>query len=260
MTYPYAQTNLQLFNQMLASGYGVDDVELVKRGHDLALRLLSGQYRAHGKPFITHLIGTASVLAAVQAPAPVVAAGMLHAVYKHGDFGMEFPRSRRRARVRRSSSPDVEEIVVRYDLLDWTGPTIVPLRRELDALDPRDRDAVLIRLANELEDSLDRGLRYCVMPYERQLLTGSEGTAVVELARDLGHIQLSDALARAMHEHRAGQPPPGVLRVPTTEAFIVVSPSYGLRPEVRLGRWVFARSRPLLDRVFLLITSRRGEL
>ncbi len=245
---------------MLAGGYSVDDVELVKRGHDLSLRLLSGQYRAHGKPFITHLIGTASVLAAMQAPAPVVAAGMLHAVYKHGDFGMEFPRSRRRARVRRSSSREIEEIVVRHDLLDWTGPTILRLRRELDMLGPRDKDAMLVRLANELEDSLDGGLHYCVTPSAHQLLTASEGAAVVELARELGHVQLGDALARAMHEYRADHPPPGVLQVPTTEAFIVVSPSYGLRPEVRLGRWIFARIRPLLDRVFLLIDSQRGEL
>lgn len=170
---------------------------------------------------------------------------------------MEFPRSRRRARVRRSSSQEVEELVTQYDLLDWTGPAIVRLRSAIDTLDPLHRDVVLIRLANELEDSLDRGLLYCVTPYERQLMAGSDGEAIVELARELDQAQLSEALTRAMDEYRAGPPPPSGLRVPTTDAFTQVSPSYGLRLEVRLGRWIFSRIRPVLDRAFVLITARR---
>lgn len=256
MTHPYAQTNLQLFNQMLASGYGIDDLELLKRCHDLAIQLFSGQYRAHGKPFTTHLIGTASVLAAEQVPAPVVAAGLLHAMYKHGDFGMEFPRSRRRARVRRSSSAQIEDLVMRYDQLDWKGPTMARLRRDLPTLDPSQRAVVLIRLANELEDSFDGGLLYCIKPDERQILTGSDGSALVELARDLGHDGLGDALAQARDEYRVSSPPPRVLRIPTPSTFVQVSPSYAVRPEVRVGRWIFALIRPVLDRAYLRFTAR----
>ncbi len=259
MTNRYSQTNLQLYNQMLRSGYSADDLELVMRCYGCAVRHLSGEYRSHGKPFITHLIGTASVLVALQAPAPVVGAGLLHAVYKHGDFGMEFPRSRRRARVRRNSSPRVEDLVVRYDRLDWTDATVERLRHELHTLDQPERDVVLMRLANELEDSFDRGLHYCVVPYPRQLLTGHAAESVGLLAHDLGYGGLAVELDQAMRQYRSGPLPPPLLRAPTTAAITVVTASYGVRPSVRIGRWVFSLVRPVLDPIYSRVTSMAGD-
>jgi (p)ppGpp synthase/HD superfamily hydrolase len=78
--FPYAQTNIQLYRQLDAEGYAAADVETVARAHEVALRLFPGIYRGSGKPFIAHLVGTASVLVSLRARNPVVITGLLHAV------------------------------------------------------------------------------------------------------------------------------------------------------------------------------------
>ena len=84
----YAQTNLQLHAQLLDLGCSIEDREYLAAGYRLAADLFSGQYRGSGKPFVAHLVGTASILAATKASATVVAAGLLHAAYDQGDFGL----------------------------------------------------------------------------------------------------------------------------------------------------------------------------
>ena len=83
----YAQTNIQLFNQLQREGYGAADLEAVARAYDLAIALTTGRFRASGKTFIAHLVGTAGILGSLKAPGPLVVAGLLHAAYAAGDFG-----------------------------------------------------------------------------------------------------------------------------------------------------------------------------
>ena len=64
----YAQTNIQLYNQLAELGYTAEDVRRVHRGYGLAMQLFTGSYRGSGRPFLSHLVGTASVLASVRAP------------------------------------------------------------------------------------------------------------------------------------------------------------------------------------------------
>ena len=52
-----------------------------------AMRLFTGCFRQSGKTFISHLVGTASILAEFHASATTVAAGLLHSAYSHGEFG-----------------------------------------------------------------------------------------------------------------------------------------------------------------------------
>src|SRR5262249_60214679 len=73
----YAQTNIQLYNQLAELGYTADDVRRVHRAYGLAMQLFTGSYRGSGRPFLSHLVGTASVLASVPAPIEVVTAGPL---------------------------------------------------------------------------------------------------------------------------------------------------------------------------------------
>ena len=84
---PYAQTNLQLYAQMLRAAYPETDVDRVRAAYEFALPLFAGAYRGSGKPFIAHLVGTASILVSIRARMPVVVAGLLHAVYASGEFG-----------------------------------------------------------------------------------------------------------------------------------------------------------------------------
>jgi hypothetical protein len=45
---------------------------------------MNGLYRPCGRPFINHLVGTASVLLFYGCPVQVVIAGLLHAIFTHG--------------------------------------------------------------------------------------------------------------------------------------------------------------------------------
>ncbi len=83
----YAQTNIQLFNQLRQDGYSDADLILVRNAYELAMVLFTGRFQPSGKSFIAHVVGTASILAWLRLPAPVVAAGLLHNVYENGDFG-----------------------------------------------------------------------------------------------------------------------------------------------------------------------------
>jgi hypothetical protein len=64
-------------------GYKSDDLAQIKKAHWIALVLSSGGYRPCGRPFINHLIGTASVLVHFGFEIRVVLGGLLHAVYTH---------------------------------------------------------------------------------------------------------------------------------------------------------------------------------
>lgn len=86
-THSYAQTNLQLFNQLQTTGYAEADLLCMAKSYELASRLFTGAFRGSGKPFLAHLVGTASIVATLQQPIAVIAAGLLHAAYELGEFG-----------------------------------------------------------------------------------------------------------------------------------------------------------------------------
>ena len=55
-----AQTFLDLYRELRLRHYKKQDLELIFRAHELATRIFSGSYRPTYKPFICHLVGTAS--------------------------------------------------------------------------------------------------------------------------------------------------------------------------------------------------------
>lgn len=85
--YSYAQTNIQLFNQLQEADYDLTDLTCVCDAYALAMRLFTGCFRQSGKTFISHLVGTSSILAQIRASPTTVAAGLLHSAYSHGEFG-----------------------------------------------------------------------------------------------------------------------------------------------------------------------------
>lgn len=72
--------------QWLASerGYDVKDVITLRQGYRLAMGLTNGLYRPCGRPFLSHLAGTASVLLFYGCAMPQVLAALLHAAHTHG--------------------------------------------------------------------------------------------------------------------------------------------------------------------------------
>jgi (p)ppGpp synthase/HD superfamily hydrolase len=200
--HPYAQTNVQLFKELGTSGYTAEDLQRIHNAYLLAMQLFSGRFRGSGKTFLAHLVGTASILASVDAPATVVAAGLLHAAYTLGDFrwGGKHLTQRKRRHVERYVGDAVEEYVYRYTLLRWNDETIRSLSSNIQSLSSPERDVLLIRLANELEDHLDLNVLYSSDSQARQQHVARNGTLMVQLADELRLPRFAKELSRVFNE------------------------------------------------------------
>lgn len=228
----YAQTNIQLFNQLRDEGYSAQDVARLRAVYEFALHLFTGRYQPCGKPFLDHLVGTASILASLHRPISVVIAGLIHAAYMYGDFG-SLRRSithGKRQQVRRAVGEEVEEYVVRYTALRWTSETIVTLGHSLASLGPIDRDVLLMRLANELELHLDLSALYCCNAESYQQGIERHGTLIIDMADKLGFPVLASELARVFQETIAGEIPRELRnRSNQTRAYLIAPQSYRKR-------------------------------
>ena len=80
----YAQTNIQLYNQMMEQGRPAGDLAMAQAAYGLACQRFAGLLRPNGKCFIAHLVGTASIAAAHGANRETIAAAILHAWISHG--------------------------------------------------------------------------------------------------------------------------------------------------------------------------------
>jgi hypothetical protein len=208
---PYAQTNLQLFNQLCrAGGYSMDDLAVVHKAYEVAIGLFSTCYRPSGKPFLAHAVGTASILGSLGAPAPVVAAGLLHAAYTHGEFGTGWRgiSGEKRKWLRQTVGSEVEELISMYTALDWKE---LVSSKPLDTLSERQRQTLLIRLANALEDHLDLGILYCGHAESRRTDLHSFRHQLIQAAEQLGYPELAAALERTLKEC-ASEGVPSLLR------------------------------------------------
>jgi len=226
----YAQTNIQLINQLLREGYGTADVCAVTRAYELCAVLMTGRFRASGKTFIAHLVGTASILGSLQAPPALIAAGLLHAVYLAGDFGGDgLPgiSDAKRQRVRAAVGEQVENYVSRYDALRWTDHSIRVLSVALDSMAATERDIVLVRLANELEEHLDLGILYCADGRRSQVTGEGRCRIMVAMAEGLGFPALAAELDRAFAEVAAASIPRELLGLdPHVSSFLIAPQSY----------------------------------
>ena len=195
--YPFAQTNIQLFNQMYDLGYDEPEIAAVKKSYELAITLFTGRFRGSGKTFIAHLIGTASILASIRSAPPVIAAGLLHAAYDSGDFGdgNQGVSPAKQDYVRSTVGAHVEEYIAGYNELKWNQEVARSLYAELNTLSQLERDVVLIRLANELEDYLDLGILFCGNKKRAQGgYLDSGGNILCDIAKELGFPELADVL------------------------------------------------------------------
>jgi (p)ppGpp synthase/HD superfamily hydrolase len=84
--YRFAQTNIQLFNQMYDLGYDEQEIAAVRNSYEARDDSFTGRFRGSGKTFIAPS-GTASILASVRSAPGIISAGLLHAAYDGGDFG-----------------------------------------------------------------------------------------------------------------------------------------------------------------------------
>ena len=193
------------FNHRLRGAESDADQAFLAAAHRLAAELFSGQTRGPGKPFIEHLVATASILISCRAPVPIVAAGLLHAAYDQGDFGVGLlgRHSSRKAEMLRVVGADVEDYVHRYHTLRWTPDDIRSLETTAGTLPARTQRIVFIRLANELEEHLDCAIQFCANAEARLARMNSLGPSLVNVAAVLGQPDLASALGHVFVANRS---------------------------------------------------------
>jgi hypothetical protein len=153
----YARIWPQLANQLIALGWSEQDMVETGAAFRLSLTLFGSLYRANGAPFVSHSIGSASILAIHGAPTAVVQGALLHAAYTHGRLATPLRatlNAGQRKLVARQAGSVVEEIVRNYRRYP---PSLVPVPEKVDAYEEDVAAALLIRAANHLEELLDFG-------------------------------------------------------------------------------------------------------
>jgi hypothetical protein len=203
--YAIAQTNLQLYNELRAQGRTVADVILVRRAYEFAMHAYSGYYQGDGRPFIAHCVGVASVLAELESPATLVAAGMLHNAYGNADFGdgaRESTSDGRREAVRRAVGPEVEALLYRFRTSRIDEHTLPGILERLPAMDAIEKQLLLIDLADMVDKHADNAVEYFGEPDWLVEEDGRIGADVVEIARRLDQPRLAAMLTEAFESSR----------------------------------------------------------
>ena len=79
---PQAQTNLKLCAHPISRGYSSDQCRVLADAYVFALRQVFSLTRGSGKPFISHLVGTASLVMESGCPDNWVIGALLHALHQ----------------------------------------------------------------------------------------------------------------------------------------------------------------------------------
>jgi hypothetical protein len=239
----YAQTNVQLFNQLRSHGYSDTDRCFIRDLYRFATAIFSGIYLPSGKPLLDHLVGTASILASLRVPIEIVAAGLLHAAYLHGDFGTvtKGMSGAKRTQLRSIAGDQVEQYIARYDRTFLRSRDLSSIQESLDGLDRIGRDIILLRLANELEHRLDLGGLYSAADEKEQRghqrYIESRRLQLVMLAERLGFRTLAAELDATLGSLAAVQLPLWpYIRSAHHEAFLIAPRSCRERLPVRWFR------------------------
>ena len=161
---PFALTYPQLVNQAVAHGWDDATVGRLRCAYMFAERMTDGLYRGQGVPLICHLVRTASIVLAEGGQPDAVMAAMLHAAPMLHLFG----GSRRRKTRERdwdtlcdAAGESVTRLVQAYEAFPWGCASALENHlQQLDRYDAETRTVLLMRMANELEDFIDGGMRY----------------------------------------------------------------------------------------------------
>jgi hypothetical protein len=197
-----ARTNVQLLNQLLREGRSEAALKRVYDAYDLAVDLYSGYFHADGKPFLSHGIAVASIIASLDQSDDLVVAAVIHNVYGNGDFGdgkKNVVTPARQARICAVVGDRVDGLLTRFRK--------IRLRRSLDrilevfdTLGEEHRQLLLLDLVDHLEKFLDGALAYygdCSWIFDFDLPNMPK---MVELAERLGYPQLGRMLTEAMRD------------------------------------------------------------
>lgn len=156
-----AQTNLQLYNQLLAADYPVAELQQVRIAYDLAARRFAGLLRPDGRCFLAHVVGVASLVAQLGGSPNAVAASLLHAWLSHGPRLLNrLHRKTRRPALTPEVNPAVGDLILRFHVLHRDSAARHAVLEAPDPPSASDRDALLMHLANALDNHVDFARHY----------------------------------------------------------------------------------------------------
>lgn len=151
------QTFTGLMELAHAKGYEARDLEKIEASYWHALWLSNGGYRPCGRPFINHLVGTASVLVHYGFEVRLIQAALLHAAYTHAphfDGGPEKTIEAVGSRLA-SSEPAVRAYTMRNTR--WQQLSKLPNWQDLATMS--DIDTAILALANDTDMILSGEVR-----------------------------------------------------------------------------------------------------
>ena len=155
-----AQTHLQLLRQARDAGYGKSEIYDLRRDYETACRLHGHQARHSGRPFVCHLVGTASLVMAEGKTFTAIRAALNHAAYDVGRFPSG-ARGIRRGHVRWFTSRVGEEVadlvmaIEKYPLVP--GALAAKATINFDELGELERTILEQEVCNEVDDGMDSG-------------------------------------------------------------------------------------------------------
>ena len=235
----FAQTNLQLYDQLMELGYAETDLARIAKSYDLASCLFAASFRPSRRSFLAHCVATASILATHGAVVDTISAGMLHAAYTLGDFGTpRFGIKRfKRRHLKNAVGAEVESLVATYTSILWNPSTIPSLTaRRLDTMSAEEREVMFMRIANEIDESWEFAFYINAIRDERV----ESLRLCVELARRLGGPDLAHEVDEAYVRLRSRAVPPEFLR--SRGGGVFVSPPATYAPRLRSRAALAARA------------------
>jgi (p)ppGpp synthase/HD superfamily hydrolase len=192
-----AQINIQLYQQLQEDGYSETELERIRRVYEFVSSRFAGRYQSSGRPFLCHLVGTASVVARVTRRPALAAAGLVHSVHRtkeSRDGSREVADSLRQ--------PIIEAIgaeLERYALgFFQTRHHYDVLRQRVGGFQPFEADVATLLLCDDLEKLSSRNVLYSDRPEERIRKFRQKGPDMVALARELGLTSLAEELTQAL--------------------------------------------------------------
>jgi len=156
------QTRSDLLDLALRRGYVAAELRVIDAALDLARTLSSGGYRPCGRPFLNHLVGTASALVRYGFRAETVAAGLLHSAYSHAPAHPPGLAAQADAVCARLGGRDnaVERRVRAYTLRDSTWSMLGGDADALSTLSVFEAEVLALAAANEVDMHFSGEVRY----------------------------------------------------------------------------------------------------
>ena len=199
----FALTYPQLMSQAQEKKWSDEQIIQLRKAYELGQRLFDGLYRGQQVPFICHLVRTASILLEENQPIEIVSAALVHAAYAAGYFkdmhhGGITPEHR--SEIEHDLGEATELLVCDYDRFPWYRKKYIQMHLDkLESYSDREKQLVLMRIANELEDYIDYGMAY--RGDFSQVKSEGYGSQVIELAHQLGRHELAEDLKQVFESH-----------------------------------------------------------